>query len=275
MKEEGIAILVVLALIGVGMAFAFVGLAVSGESRSEDVWMYQRPVKGELTSFPTLTEEQRQAAIEIAKQNETVKQYLDQGYEMEGVSATFSTPTTEGGVVTLKGGKKELICAVIDLNEGKVTEIDRLSGEGMMVSITRDESGTESIKILPVRETCKIIYENETEIGIAIGDKVGTLIIVGGIELTEEEKKEAREIAISDPKVKDLIEGKNYEMKISGITELRMNEIGEAEAELGGASVTFELEKGTIYFVHVDIEKGKVIRISPPLLPPPMPPINK
>ena len=29
----------------------------------------------------------------------------------------------------------------------------------------------------------------------------------------------------------------------------------------------FELEDGTIYFVHVDLEKGKVIRISP-LIPP-------
>gem|GEM_PF-6196705 len=27
----------------------------------------------------------------------------------------------------------------------------------------------------------------------------------------------------------------------------------------------FELEDGTIYFVHVDLEKEKVIRISPPL----------
>jgi len=29
--------------------------------------------------------------------------------------------------------------------------------------------------------------------------------------------------------------------------------------------IVVELEDGTIYFVHVDLEKEKVIRISPPI----------
>jgi hypothetical protein len=52
------------------------------------------------------------------------------------------------------------------------------------------------------------------------------------------------------------------------------NETGELETKFDGASVMFKLEDGTVYFVHVDLEKGKVIRISPPV-PSPMPPINK
>jgi hypothetical protein len=253
MKEGGIAILIMLAFIGMGMAFAFVGLMISGTGTSyEDVWMYQEPLKEEFKLLLMLTEEQQQKAIEIAKQNETVKQYLDQGYEMEGVSATFTTPTTEGVVVTLKGDKKESIYAIVDLNEGKVAEIDRLSGEGMMVK------------------------GNETGIRIAIGGKESKLIRAPDIrELTEEERAKAREIALSDLEVQNIINGKNYEMEIRPTGVIITNEVGEIETKFSGASVMFELEDGTIYFVHVDLEKGKVIRMSPPLLPPPMPPINK
>ena len=104
------------------------------------------------------------------------------------------------------------------------------------------------------------------EIEIAIGDKVKTSEFIRGIELTEEEKGKAKEIALSDLKVKVIIAGKNYELKTGGIVELRLNERGEAEP--GGASVAFAFEDGTIYFVHVDLEKGEVVRISPPILPP-------
>ena len=46
MDKKGIAVLTMLALIGLGMAFTFVGLMVSGTGTShEDVWTYQQPVK--------------------------------------------------------------------------------------------------------------------------------------------------------------------------------------------------------------------------------------
>ena len=58
MDKKGIAVLTMLALIGVGMAFAFVGLVVSGTGTShEDVWTYQKPVK--------LVEEVSEDAVEI------------------------------------------------------------------------------------------------------------------------------------------------------------------------------------------------------------------
>ncbi|MCK4475763.1 MAG: hypothetical protein KAU16_03470 [Methanophagales archaeon] len=267
MKEKGIAILVVLAFIGMGMAFLFVGLMVSGTRTShEDVWMYQNPVKEEFTSFPTLTEDQRQAAIEIAKQNETVKQYLDQGYEIGSRSFIFTNiPKHEAEIadvyVTLTKDK-DWVFANVDLNEEKVTGILKSRGE---------------IAGLEMREGGEIKAVNETEIRIAIGGREGKLIRAPEVrELTEEEREKAREIALSDTEVQNIIEGKNYKMtEIKSTGVIITNEVGEVETKFDGASIMFELEDGTVYFVHVDLEKGKVIRISPPLLPPPMPPINK
>jgi len=91
MQEKSIAILIMLAFIGIGMAFLFVGLMVYGTGTPhEDVWMYQNPAKAAQTvQMPMLTEEQHQKAIEIAEQNETVKQYLERGYKMLGISSTF------------------------------------------------------------------------------------------------------------------------------------------------------------------------------------------
>ena len=59
MDKKGIAVLTMLALIGVGMAFTFVGLMVSGTGTShEDVWTYQKSVK--------LVEEVSTDAVEIS-----------------------------------------------------------------------------------------------------------------------------------------------------------------------------------------------------------------
>ena len=60
----------------------------------------------------------------------------------------------------------------------------------------------------------------------------------------------------------------NYELKIRPAGVIITTEAGEVETKFNGASVMFELEDGTIYFVHIDLEKGKVIRISPPIPPP-------
>ncbi len=80
MNQKSIAILIMLAFIGMGMAFLFVGLMVIGTGTShEDVWIYQSSPK-KLLEIPMLSEKQRQMAIEIAKQNETVKQYSKRIY---------------------------------------------------------------------------------------------------------------------------------------------------------------------------------------------------
>ena len=67
--------------------------------------------------------------------------------------------------------------------------------------------------------------------------------------------------------MQNIINGKSYEMKIRPTGVIITNEAGEVETKFDGASVMFELEE-TVYFVHVDLEKEKVIRISPPIPPP-------
>lgn len=255
--------MVVLALIGTGMAFAFVGLMVGGAPH-EDVWMYQSSPK-KLLEIPTLTEEQRQKAIEIAKQNETVKQYLEQGYEIARVCPIENLSKEEEAMDVVSvdvslGKDKEWVYANIDLDKREVTRILKLDGE---------------IEGFEMRKG-KIKAVNETEIRIAIGGGEGKLIRAPEVrKLTEEEREKAREVALPDPEVQNLIKGKNYEMEIRPTGVIIINEAGEVETKFNGASVMFELEDGTVYFVHVDLGKDKVIRISPPLLPPSMPPINK
>lgn len=254
MNQKSIAILVVLALIGVGMAFVFVGVScsVERERSHEAIWTYQKPPEiAPKMQIPMLTEEQRQKAIEIAKQNETVKQYLDQGYEIARVPLIGNLSKEEEAmdmvsvdIHLVKG--KEWVYANIDLDKREVTRILKLDG---------------GIAGFAMR--------------IAIGGGEGKLIRAPEVrELTEEEREKAREVALSDLDVQNIIKGKNYEMEIRPTGVIITNEAGEVETKFDGASVMFVLEDGTVYFVHVDLGKGKVIRISPPV-PSPMPPINK
>ena len=267
MNQKNIAILVVLALIGVGMAFMFVGVScsVERERSHEAIWTYQKPPEiAPKIQIPMLTEEQRQKAIEIAKQNETVKQYLDQGYEIARVPLIGNLSKEEEVMDMVSVDiplvkDKEWVYANIDLDKREVTRILKLDGE---VAGFEMQNG-------------KIKAVNETEIRITIGGKEGKLIRAPEVrELTEEEREKAREVALSDPEVQNIIKGKNYEMEIRPTGVIITNEAGEVETKFDGASVMFELEDGTAYFVHVVLEKEKVIRISPPL-PPPMQPINK
>jgi len=264
MEEKGIAILGVLAFIGIGMAFLFVGLMVGETGKPhEDVWMYQNLAKAAQTvQMPMLTEEQQQKAIEIAKQNETVRQYLERGYKMLGISSTFGNifgnisddETAITDVYVTLNRDKDWVFANVNLNKEKVTGILKSHGE---------------IAGLEMRENGEIKAVNETELRIAIVGGEGKLIRAPKVrELTEEERERAREIALSDPEVQNIINGKSYEMKIRPAGVIITNETGEVETKFNGASVMFELEDETIYFVHVDLERGKVIRISPPLLSP-------
>ena len=245
MELKDLAILMVLALIGLGVGFAFVEFVVSGTSK--DIWLYE-----ELKSMPMLTEEQRQKTIEIAIQNETVKQYLEQGYEIDSAFffSTSKGARIESVYITLRKGE-DWVFANVDLSEEKVTGILKSRGE---------------IAGLEMREDGEIKAVNETELRIAIGGREGKLIKAPEVrELTKEEREKARKIALSDPEVQNIINGKSYEMKIRPAGVIITTEAGEVETKFNGASIMFELEDGTVYFVHVDLEKGKVIRISPPL----------
>ena len=253
MDKKGIAVLTMLALIGLGMAFTFVGLMVSGTGTShEDVWAYQQPVY----TFTTLIDDQQRKAIEIAKQNETVNQYLEQGYEIIGVGSFGNISKKEKAIVYVTFRKdNEWVSAKVDLNEEKVIEI------------LKSRVGIEDLEI---REVGKIKAVNETGIRIVVisGREEKQIRAPEVRELTEEERKKAREIALSEPEVQNIIKGQKYTVEIKPAGMIITNEAGEVETKFNGASVVFRLEEGTIYFVHVDLEKGKVIRISPPIPPP-------
>ncbi|CAD7775193.1 hypothetical protein AIOGIFDO_01737 [Candidatus Methanoperedenaceae archaeon GB37] len=82
--------------------------------------------------------------------------------------------------------------------------------------------------------------------------------------LSDEEREEAKQIALADPEVQKLIDGKDYE--IGHIGEgygVRVEGDGQ-RSEMRFASLELLVE-GMIYHVHIDLEKGEVTRISPPL----------
>ena len=88
--------------------------------------------------------------------------------------------------------------------------------------------------------------------------------------LTDEERKEAKQIALADPEVQKLIDGKDYE--IGHIGEgygVRVGGDGQ-RSEMRFASLELLVE-GMIYYVHIDLEKGEVTRISPPFSASPLP----
>ena len=82
--------------------------------------------------------------------------------------------------------------------------------------------------------------------------------------LTDEERKEAKQIALADPEVQKLIDGKEYEIgHIGDGYGVRVEGDGQ-RSEMRFVSLELLVE-GMIYHVHIDLEKGKVTRISPPL----------
>ena len=226
MKKKAIVILVILALIGMVIALAFV------KSMGETSIFIGRVSHGETLPYWELTREERQTAWEIAMQNETVKQYLDQGYNRSGhrpdcIYRNDETGITVGEVLLSKpgfAGKTYLnhhVFVYVNLNTEKVTGIN----EGLK-----------------------------------------------DFRLTEEQAKKAKHIALSDPEVKEILNGKDYEIVVGRpLVKMSSYEIPIAEGfsvmssteELIGASVKFKFTDGTIATVHVNREKEEVIRISP------------
>lgn len=80
-------------------------------------------------------------------------------------------------------------------------------------------------------------------------------------ELTEEQKEKAKEIALSDPEVKKIVEGKRYEIKV---TPMIMTVINGETKKTTKISVNFEFEDGTRMKVFVDLDKEEVTRILKP-----------
>lgn len=84
-------------------------------------------------------------------------------------------------------------------------------------------------------------------------------------ELTEEQKEKAKEIALSDPEVKKIVEGKRYEIKV---TQMKMIAIINTETkETTEISVNFEFDDGAWMDVFVDLDRKVVTEIGPVIKP--------
>jgi serpin B len=169
-----------------------------------------------------------ESAIEIAEKNETVKQYLNQGYEISEVGLALrnnETGVTVMSVLLTKDSSKESrlgggVSAYVNLKEGKVVGIE--------------EEGAKEFR------------------------------------LTEEEEKKAKQIALSDPEVREKIEGRDYEIDVDPLAEIKLTDIplsanvskiGSIQKKIG-ASVDFEFSDGTTLSVLVNLKKEEVIRIE-------------
>ncbi|MBA7514216.1 hypothetical protein ES705_06241 [subsurface metagenome] len=184
-----------------------------------------------ILSYPTevvVSNPTEERAIEIAKKNETVKQYIEQGYEISEVGLALrnnETGVTVMSVLLTKGSSKESrlgggVSAYVNLKEGKVVGIEE---------------------------------EGAKEFG-----------------LTEEEEKKAKQIALSDPEVREKIEGRDYEIDVDPLAEIKLidiplsanvSKIGGIQKKIG-ASVDFEFSDGTTLSVLVNLKKEEVIRIE-------------
>ena len=179
-----------------------------------------------------LTDEERQTAWEIAEHNETVKQYLDHGYHISTHKPDCIYRNDETGITV-----------------GEVL----LSKQGFAGKTYMNHY--------------VFVYVN-----LNTGEVTGINEGLNDIRLTEEQAEKAKHIALSDPEVKKILNGKDYEIVV-GRPLVKMNsyEIPIAEGfsvmssteELIGASVKFKFTDGTIVPVHVSLEKEEVIRISP------------
>ena len=178
-----------------------------------------------------LTDEERQTAWEIATQNETVRQYLDRGYHTTGHSPDCIYRNDETGITV-----------------------------GELLLTKPDFAGKKYLH-----------YYVSVYVNLNTGEVAGIDEGLNDIQLTEEQAEKAKHIALSDPEVQEILNGKDYEIVVGRpLVKMSSYEIPIAEGfsvmgsteELIGASVKFKFTDGTIATVHVSLEKEEVIRIS-------------
>jgi len=184
--------------------------------------------------------------------------------------------TKFGATMTMRKGNTE-IRVLMNMEEECVTAIYIITDE--MAQMAQEQGSYPNVPYtinktasLPQNQTSWIDVESGSELGgiyaaggIYIIERDGNnvtmrLVYTGAIPaLTDQEKTLAKDIALDDPDLKRIIAGKEYVMAF-----------GPVVASTGlktGVSVAIQIpgdKKNTLYFVHVDTENRKVIRIGPP-----------
>lgn len=176
-------------------------------------------------SLPVLSRGDAEKAIDIALQNGSVQHYISEGYDIAGV---ISENRREVYVNLCKN--RSCICALVDLDASKVEQIIA-TDDVNSITMTTEE-----------------------------GEK--SLTIYHSAELSDDEKERAKEIALSDPEVKHIIAHRKYDINVKSSTVIILDEHNRIKGAKC-ASVVIHTNN-TCYFVHVDLKKGEVVRISPP-----------
>jgi len=216
-------------------------------------WMV-RAWEGNVIEIELVKEE----AVKIALNDSRVQELIEgKEYQVFGVG-------TVGGIgladrVALGLGIEEKGYTIwVDMKNQTVTSIEEQSGDMLMH--------------ICVGPGCENVNLSALPTGMVIKDKPVLQVKLLTCEeenLTEEEKARAKEIALSDSRVQERIEGKDYEIKAINAHMLSTH---TGECELLGASVFIDLPEIDKWFnVNVDLEEGKVTHIGP-LLPIPKPP---
>ena len=211
-------------------------------------------------------EEVKEEAVKIALNDSRVQELIEgKEYQVFGVG-------TVGGIgsadrVALGLGIEEKVYTIwVDMKNQTVTSIEEQSGDMLMhicVGPGCENANLTDFAVgeMPPKGIATAVQVNLSELRLEI--------ITCEKNLTEEEKTRAKEIALSDSRVQERIEGKEYEIKV--INAHMLSQI-TGECELLGASVFIDLPEIDKWFnVNVDLEEGKVTHIGP-LIPIPKPP---
>lgn len=177
----------------------------------------------------SLTEKQM-AAIEIAKTNENVSRYIQEGYEITPVTLPLKEDFEKygedfKGVILLKND--DLVYVIVNTAENNVESISTYK-----------------------------IYDFKSK-SVVIEQKGGySEIKVTGF--TKEDLNTVEEILLNDPKTAGLIKGKEYNLSIQDMVLINDQNLQNASHAL----VVLDLEKGPRYVILVDLTEKKVFKIG-------------
>ncbi|MFA7694786.1 MAG: hypothetical protein WCX63_04550 [Methanoregula sp.] len=128
--------------------------------------------------------------------------------------------------------------------------------------------------------TLKILAHNQSAMlisPVSPDRKPGMMYLVGGLNdpetktgaLTPEQRKLAEKIALADTKVQAIVGAGMYNVDIQPLDRIQVKNSEEIPANGTGVSIVFTTVNTTtalnetVFFVHVDLDKEEVIRVSP------------
>jgi hypothetical protein len=208
----------------------------------------------------------KEEAVKIALNDSRVQELIEgKEYQVFGVGTVGGIGSADRVALGL-GIEEKGYTIWVDMKNQTVTSIEEQSGVMLMHICVGPGCENANLTDFAVGEMPPMGIATAVQVNLS---ELRLEIITCEKNLTEEEKARAKEIALSDSRVQERIEGKEYEIK--AINAHMLSQI-TGECELLGASVFIDLPEIDKWFVvEVDLEEGKVTWISP-LAPIPKPP---